>query len=324
MLETTLRGLAEKLIPVEFDRLRLEVREEVSRKSMELAKRGLIHSGAAVGSTHTICVQQVEKRVEAVWRILLRVMARIGVSFSDVLASDLKAFLDYHAPVSLWELPGFYTQMGGKELYEKQFGSALLEAREQVLRRLHAEIDLYVEGLRAKALQAAAVVVAKERDQKFGILLSPNQATIDFDAWKAHFGSGGASIAILYLDIDYFKSFNTRYTETVVDQTILPDVLRLLASLVDQRGGCYQQGGDEFVMILPNHEKTESAAFAEKVRSLIASQQFRVGDKTETLTISGGVALWPEHGGTYDAVLLKANQAKQTAKQARNTIVLHQ
>lgn len=323
MLETTLRDLAEKLIPTEFDKLRLEVREEVSRKSMELAQRGLFHSGAAVGSTHTICVQQVEKRVEVVWGVLLRVMARIGVSFSDALAPDLKAFLDYHSPVSLWELPGFYTQMGGKELYEKQFGSALLEAREQVLRRLHAEIDLYVEGLRAKALQAAAVVT-KERDQKFGILLSPKQATLDFDTWKAHLSSGGALIAILYLDIDHFKSFNTRYTETVVDQTILPDVLRLLAGLVDQRGGGYQQGGDEFVIILPNHDKAESVAFAEKLRSHIASQQFRVRDNIETLTISGGVALWPEHGGTYDAVLLKANQAKQTAKQTRNTIVLYQ
>src|SRR5207244_12968701 len=65
------------------------------------------------------------------------------------------------------------------------------------------------------------------------------------------------------------------------------------------------------ILILPNHDEAEAVAFAEKVRSRIASRQFQVGDKTETLTISGGVALWPKYGATYDAVLLKANQRSE-------------
>src|SRR5439155_1040388 len=83
------------------------------------------------------------------------------------------------------------------------------------------------------------------------------------------------------------------------------DVLRFLAGLVDQRGEGYQEGGDEFVLILPNLDEAEAVAFAEKVRSRIASQHFQVGDKTETITISGGFALWPKHGETKDAVLVK-------------------
>jgi diguanylate cyclase (GGDEF)-like protein len=210
--------------------------------------------------------------------------------------------------------------MGGKDLYESQFRKLLLQAREQSLQKWHAEIDLYVEGVRSKNLQVAAAL-SKERDQKFGILLSPNQASVDFDAWKNRFSSHDTSIAVLYLDIDRFKDFNTRFTETVVDKTILPAVLRLLADLVDQRGEGYQQGGDEFVFILPNYDKAEAVAFAEKVRSRIASLKIQVGEETATLTISGGIANWPDHGATYDEVLLKANEAKRTAKETRNTIV---
>ena len=320
MLDKTLRDRAEELIPAEFDKLRQEARDEVTRKSADLAMRDLLQSRYAVASIHPICVQQVEKRTEAVWRVLQRVMSTSEVAYSDNLAHDLKAFVDYYVPASLWELPGFYAQMEGKQHYDKQFGDALRVAREKSLQKIHVEINLYVDGLRGQA-QKAPVAVAKELAQKFGILLSPKQAAFDFDEWKSHLNSG-ASIAVLFFDIDNFKDQNTRHTETVVDKTILPEVLRFLTGLVDQRGAGYHQGGDEFVLILPNHDEAEAAAFAEKVRSRIASWQFPVGDKTESLTISGGVALWPQHGATYDAVLLKANQAKQIAKQTRNVIVL--
>ncbi len=319
-LDKTLRDCSHDLIQAEFNKLRTEVRDEVSRKSGELAMRGLVRSGAMVAAIHTICGQQLDSRVGAVWHIVQHGMLTMGVRYSDNLARDLKEFVDYYVPASLWELPGFYEQMGGKELYDVQFGGELLAAREQALKRIHAEIDLYVEGLRAKT-PPVPVMSVKERDQKFGILLSPKQAALDFDEWKRHLKSG-ASIAVLYLDIDNFKDQNTRHTETVVDKTILPEVLCLLAGLVDQRGAAYQQGGDEFVLILPNHDRAEAVAFAEKVRALVASRKFQVGEQAESLTISGGVALWPEHGSTYDDVLAKANLAKREAKEKRNTIIL--
>ena len=321
MLDKKVRNRADQLISVLFDKLRQEAQGEVTRKSVELDMRGLVHGGAAVTAIHTICVEQVEKRADVVWSVLQRVMTAVGTVYADTLAQDLKLFVEHYVPAGLWELPGFYAQMGGQALYDHQFRAALLVARAQVLKKVHAEINLYVGGLRQQA-QKVPVAVAKEQDQKFGILFSPKQAELDFDEWKSRFNSGEASIAVLYLGIDDFKDLSTRYTETVVDKTILPAVLHLLAGLVDQRGAGYHQGGDEFVLILPNHDEAEAVALAEKVRSRIASRQFPVGDKTEALIISGGVSLWPEHGATYDAVLLKANQAKQIAKQTRNVIVL--
>lgn len=320
-LDKTVKDRAEELIPPEFNKFRREAQEQVAIKGAHFNAHGTFHSSMHVSAIHAICVEQVEKRAEAVWQIFERVMKTVGVEYTDTLAQDLQSFVEHYVPVSLWELPELYARVGtmGQEYYDREFRIALLEARGQVLNRTRAEINLYVDGLRARA-KKAAVPAAKERDQKFGILLSPKQAVLDFDEWKARLNAG-TSIAVLFIDIDNFKDQNTRHTETVVDKTLLPDVLRLLADLVDQRGAAYQQGGDEFVLILPNYDKAEAMAFAEKVRSRIASQKFQVGEQTESLTISGGVALWPEHGSTYDDVLARANLAKRAAKEKRNTII---
>jgi diguanylate cyclase (GGDEF)-like protein len=210
--------------------------------------------------------------------------------------------------------------MGGKALYDQSFAALLLQERAEQLKRIRVEIDLYVDRLQAQ-VRKSVTVPGKERDQKFGILLSPKQAGLDFDEWKGRL-KAGASIAVLFLDIDNFKEQNTRHTETVVDKALLPEVQLLLAALVDQRGAAYRHGGDEFVLLLPNHDKDEALAFAEKVRSRIASQKFQVGEQTESLTISGGVALWSEHGSKYDDVLANANLAKRKAKEQRNAIII--
>jgi len=318
--DKTLRDRVDELVPLAFNRLRKEADQEISSASINLAARGLFHSGAAVSQVHNICVQQVGKRTDEVWKILQRVMDAVSISYSDTLRQDLKTYFDYYVPASLWELPGLYERMGGKALYDQSFAALLLQERAEQLKRIHVEIDLYVDRLQAQARKSVAVP-GKERDQKFGILLSPKQAVLDFDEWKGRL-KAGASIAVLFLDIDNFKEQNTHHTEAVVDKTLLPDVLSLLADVVDQRGAAYQQGGDEFVLILPNYDKTEAVAFAEKVRSRIASHNFQVGEQAESLTISGGVALWPEHGATYDDVLAKANLANREAKEKRNKIIL--
>lgn len=127
---------------------------------------------------------------------------------------------------------------------------------------------------------------AKERDQKFGIVLSPGQAKLDFDEWTKELAGSQGNIGVLFLDIDNFKSLNTAYTETKVDATILPAFMRLLNSLAMKRGGVYRYGGDEFLIVLPNHDVGDSAAYSERVCSTIASNDFKVDGGNQKLTVS--------------------------------------
>ena len=63
---------------------------------------------------------------------------------------------------------------------------------------------------------------------------------------------------MLYLDIDRFKTLNTKYTETEVDRTILPAFQRLIRDIVEPHGFAYAEGGDEVVVLLDNCSRAVS------------------------------------------------------------------
>lgn len=94
----------------------------------------------------------------------------------------------------------------------------------------------------------------------------------------------------------------------------------MLAELVHGRGEAYRYGGEEFVLIVPNHDRTEAEAFADKLRKAFDEQGFEIDGTMEKVTVSVGVALCPEHGATYKEVLAAANRAEADAKQTRNTV----
>jgi diguanylate cyclase (GGDEF)-like protein len=129
--------------------------------------------------------------------------------------------------------------------------------------------------------------------------------------------------SVLFFDIDNFKKLNKRYTETKVDEKLLPEAQRLIKSLSNGRGGAYRHGGEEFVIIIPNHDQNEALVFAEKVRSAFEAHSFDAFGSRAHLTVSVGVALWPDHGVDFGSVLKAANLAEHNAKDGgRNQIKL--
>jgi len=162
----------------------------------------------------------------------------------------------------------------------------------------------------------------KEFDQKFRILLSPRQAERDFDAWGEVARTLGNLIAFIHVDIDNFKTLNTRFTNAKVDQTILPEAQRLVLKLIQGRGEGYLHGGDEMLLIVPNLDEDEARAFGEKVRRSFEGHKFVVDDVVVPLSVSVGAGLWPMHGSTYQAVLEATNRAQVDAKGTRNAVIL--
>lgn len=175
-----------------------------------------------------------------------------------------------------------------------------------------------IRELRRAMAERQPPASAKEREQKFGILLSPRQAERDFAEWSA---PGGAPISVLFIDIDGFKALNTRHTEAKIDQTILPEAMRRLERLARWRGGAYRWGGEEFLILLPNQDLGDAAEFAEKVRSAFESPAFEVDAAAERVTVSVGIATWPDHGGTFQDVVQAANTAERRAKQRSGNAV---
>lgn len=108
------------------------------------------------------------------------------------------------------------------------------------------------------------------------------------------------------------------YSEPRIDQSLLPDAMRLVENLTQLRGGAYKYGGDEYVVILPNHDGMEGAGFAEKLRNAFEVHEFWIDTDTVRITMSIGVAVWPIHGSAYQDLLTKASEAKTQAKAQKN------
>lgn len=129
------------------------------------------------------------------------------------------------------------------------------------------------------------------------------------------------SIGIIMLDIDHFKHYNDTFGHEVGD-----DVLRELGSLLRKsiRGSdiACRYGGDEFVLILPEASLAVTLERVEHIREEV--KHLDVGNANqpmETINISAGVAVFPDHGETSEIVLHAADIALYQAKKAgRNQV----
>ncbi|MFD4840426.1 sensor domain-containing diguanylate cyclase [Achromobacter sp. NPDC058515] len=124
-----------------------------------------------------------------------------------------------------------------------------------------------------------------------------------------------APVAIVAIDIDHFKSINDRYGHAAGDRA-----LQVLATMMREgsRSGdtLARAGGEEFVMLLPGATETAAIAIAERLRKRLA-----VHDAPAPITISAGVAHYPEHGATLAAVFQRADQTLYYAKnQGRDAV----
>ena len=76
-------------------------------------------------------------------------------------------------------------------------------------------------------------------------------------------------------------------------------------------------GGDEFVMLLPDLEKRESATFvAQKLVATVAAEPFVANDQPLPVTFSIGIALFPDDGGDLRTVMTHADIALACAKRS--------
>lgn len=73
-------------------------------------------------------------------------------------------------------------------------------------------------------------------------------------------------------------------------------------------------GERNFLILLPNHTAEEVMQFAERLRQRIEAQEFPVGEGSVRITVSIGIAFWPNHGAKLEDLIEKANRAEHEAK----------
>ena len=127
-----------------------------------------------------------------------------------------------------------------------------------------------------------------------------------------------SAVALMYVDLDRFKIVNDSLGHSAGDQLLQELSVRLASHLRADDTLCHQ-GGDEFILLLPNTDVDEAAHVAKKMLDIIA-KPFIINGQRLTVTASIGVAEFPQDGDNFEQLAQSADAALYRAKQSgRNT-----
>jgi len=124
----------------------------------------------------------------------------------------------------------------------------------------------------------------------------------------------GAPVGIIMIDIDYFKRFNDTYGHEAGD-TVLQSVGKFISLHVREDDIACRYGGEEFTLIMPGASLESAFERAEELRKGVQSLQMsHAGKLLESITLSLGVAAFPQYGETGEMVIQAADAALYRAK----------
>jgi diguanylate cyclase (GGDEF)-like protein/putative nucleotidyltransferase with HDIG domain len=119
--------------------------------------------------------------------------------------------------------------------------------------------------------------------------------------------SEGFALTLLLLDIDNFKQVNDRFGHPVGD-----GVLAQLATRLRQGGEAFRLGGDEFALLLPRRDEYEGLSIAKSIIDRVGDTELEHGGK---VSISAGIATYPQHGVERSELVRVADSALYLAKE---------
>ena len=130
-------------------------------------------------------------------------------------------------------------------------------------------------------------------------------------------------LAVIMIDIDHFKRINDTHGHPTGDQ-VLVQLGKLLNGDARQADVACRYGGEEFLMLLPGMGLEAAVARAEEWRQVYSMNGAVLGGQRLPLTLSIGVAMFPEHATTGDHLTRCADMALYQAKaQGRDGVVVY-
>ena len=186
-----------------------------------------------------------------------------------------------------------------------------------VLRQLVAVYEVGVLQRRLQARNRSLRLVHEQLEQLATtdpLTGLPNHRSIveRLDEALARAQATRGSCALIFMDIDRFKSINDRYGHPTGDE-VLRQFGALVQSCLPPGAHLGRWGGEEFVAVLPNCTPPEALHTAEEIRRRV-DHHLLAGKKEANVTCSLGVANYPRDAPTRESLLMSADTAMYAAK----------
>ena len=193
----------------------------------------------------------------------------------------------------------------------REAGAALVEARHEL------RIALGRAMLRPRR-RASDYVDLASKDE---LVKLKNRRGFNEDLARifAQAAAAAAPLALVRIDVDHFKRVNDEHGGHATGDEALVAIAAILAECVRGKGEAYRPSGDEFVLLLPNHNSAEAAAVAERVRQTVHAKP--ITSRSLRLSVSVGVAVYPEHATDVPALERAADEASYDAKKRGRNLV---
>lgn len=131
----------------------------------------------------------------------------------------------------------------------------------------------------------------------------------------------GKPFAVLFTDLDYFKSVNDTHGH-VVGSKLLVEVARILKGCVRDGDVVCRYGGDEYLLLLRGTDSGGALKVAERIRRTIESHRFLAREGYSlTITTCIGVSSWPEHATDKATLVDFADRAMYRGKKGTRNII---
>lgn len=119
--------------------------------------------------------------------------------------------------------------------------------------------------------------------------------------------------SIINMDIDNLKIINDRYGHNYGDR-LLKEFGAVIQDSCRKTDIPARIGGDEFVLLNPESNKSQAYALANRILTEANSRKIDINGKPVNISVSLGIACYPTHGTTVDEILNKADSAMYEAK----------
>jgi diguanylate cyclase (GGDEF)-like protein len=131
---------------------------------------------------------------------------------------------------------------------------------------------------------------------------------------------GQDTFSVLFMDIDHFKQVNDTRGHLIGSQ-VLVEMSKILRQNIRTMDYGFRYGGDEFLLILVGTGSKDAITVAERIRRQVEKSIFKI-DKVEVkVTLSIGIATYPEHATTKEEIIALADRAMYCGKnQSRNVV----
>ena len=260
---------------------------------------GIGGDGAVVG----IFAMVMAAGCGALWRVMLaprlRQPALSGLALGGLISLTILASLLLPAPLGRQ----VFVSLGPLLLVLYLFGSMLLTSL------LTREYRLLSE---AAALNQAALTDPLTN-------LPNRRRTQEFVASLAQRGPTKPGVAMLYFDIDRFKTINDTYGHCIGD-AVLRGVTERVNACLRSTDHLARHGGDEFVVIQTGLTEEEALSTAERCRKAVSGTPIVSNDQSVEVTISIGLH-WSQEQMPFNTLFRSADEALYRAKsEGRNRI----